>query len=69
MRPYDQEHNLAILFAIAMDVLEDGAAAARWLQTPQPALGGAIPFDLAKTEAGAEAVEALLGRMEHGSYT
>lgn len=59
----------ARLFSIASDVLEDPEAAARWLKSPQRALAGAIPLDLARTDVGARAVEALLGRMEHGVYT
>ena len=59
----------AQLFAIAGEVLEDDAAAVRWLRSPQPALGGAIPLAYVATDVGARAVEALLGRMEHGFYT
>ena len=59
----------ARLFAIAADVLEDSEAAARWLKAPQRALGGAVPLELAHTDVGTRAVEALLGRMEHGVYT
>jgi putative toxin-antitoxin system antitoxin component (TIGR02293 family) len=59
----------ARLYAIAADVLEDAAAAARWLKAPQRALGGAVPLELAQTDVGSRAVEALLGRMEHGVFT
>jgi putative toxin-antitoxin system antitoxin component (TIGR02293 family) len=59
----------ARLYSIAAEVLEDSQAAARWLKTPQRALGGAVPLQLAETDAGTRAVEALLGRMEHGVYT
>jgi putative toxin-antitoxin system antitoxin component (TIGR02293 family) len=59
----------ARLFAIAADVLEDREAAAKWMKMPQRALGGAIPLRLAQTDVGTRAVEALLGRMEHGVYT
>ena len=59
----------ARLYAIAAEVLEDDAAAARWLKSPQPALGGAQPLELAQTDVGSRAVEALLGRMEHGVFT
>lgn len=59
----------ARLFAIASDVLEDDEAAVHWLRSPQDPLDGAIPLDLAATDVGARAVEALLGRMEHGVYT
>ena len=59
----------ARLFSIATDVLEDPAAAARWLKAPQRGLAGAIPLELAGSDVGARLVEALLGRMEHGVYT
>ena len=59
----------ARLFSIASEVMEDADAAARWLKAPQRALGGAVPLELAQTDVGARAVEALLGRMEHGVYT
>ena len=59
----------ARLYAIAAEVLEDSAAAAQWLKSAQRALGGAVPLELAETDVGSRAVEALLGRMEHGVYT
>jgi len=59
----------ARLYAIAAEVLEDSAAAAQWLKLPQRALGDAVPLELAQTDVGARAVEALLGRMEHGVFT
>lgn len=59
----------ARLYAIASEVLEDEPAAARWLKAPQRALGGAVPLELAQTDVGSRAVEALLGRMEHGVFT
>jgi len=59
----------ARLFAIAMEVLEEDQFAALWLKSPQRALGGGVPLELAQTDVGSRAVEALLGRMEHGVYT
>ena len=59
----------ARLYSLAAEVLEDAEAAARWLKAPQRALGGAVPLELARTDVGSRAVEALLGRMEHGVYT
>jgi putative toxin-antitoxin system antitoxin component (TIGR02293 family) len=40
-----------------------------WLKFPQYGLGGAIPLDYAKTEAGAREVENLLGRIKYGVYS
>jgi putative toxin-antitoxin system antitoxin component (TIGR02293 family) len=59
----------ARLYSIAAEVLEDSEAAARWLKAPQRGLGGSVPLHLAETDVGTRAVEALLGRMEHGVYT
>jgi putative toxin-antitoxin system antitoxin component (TIGR02293 family) len=59
----------ARLYAIASEVLEDASAAAEWLKSSQRALGGAVPLELAQTDVGSRAVEALLGRMEHGVFT
>ena len=59
----------AHVYTLACEVLEDDEAAVRWLRAPQEALGGAIPLELAATDVGTRAVEALLARMEHGVYT
>ena len=59
----------ASLMARAVEVLEDERAAVRWLRSPQRALAGAVPLELAETDVGARAVDTLLGRMEHGVYT
>jgi putative toxin-antitoxin system antitoxin component (TIGR02293 family) len=47
----------------------DRDGAVEWLLTSQPALGGASPMDVAKTEIGAREVEDLIGRLEHGVYS
>jgi len=65
----DRLYRLARIYALASDALEDEAAAVRWLRSPQRALGGGIPLDLAATDAGAREVEQLLGRLEHGVFT
>lgn len=57
------------LLQTAVAVLEDDAAAVVWLRSPQRGLDGAVPIELASTDIGTRAVEALLGRMEHGVYT
>lgn len=40
--------------------------ARKWLNLPVPSLNGAIPIELAETDAGAREVEAVLGRFMHG---
>ena len=47
----------------------DASAARRWLSTPQTILGGAVPWDLARTEVGSREVEAAVGRIEHGVFS
>ena len=47
----------------------DAKAANRWLDTPQPALAGATPLEYAGTELGAREVEALITRLEHGTFS
>jgi putative toxin-antitoxin system antitoxin component (TIGR02293 family) len=57
-------------FGKALELFEgDDEAARRWLSSPQLALGGAVPLDLAHTEMGAREVEDLIGRLEHGVFS
>jgi putative toxin-antitoxin system antitoxin component (TIGR02293 family) len=58
------------LFGKTLELFEcDRDAATDWLTTPQPALGGAVPLDVAKSEVGAREVERLVGRIEHGVFS
>ncbi|HEX9669674.1 MAG TPA: antitoxin Xre/MbcA/ParS toxin-binding domain-containing protein [Thermoanaerobaculia bacterium] len=58
------------LFAQALELFEGDLDAARgWLAEAQPALGGAVPLAVARTEAGAREVEQLIGRLEHGVFS
>lgn len=54
------------LFLFASEVFNNPQAAAQWMDSPQPALGSRIPKDLLQTEAGAEAIHNLLGRIKYG---
>lgn len=57
------------IFARALSLFEgDRDAAKHWLSTPQRALGGEVPFVLARTEVGALEIERLIGRLEHGVF-
>jgi putative toxin-antitoxin system antitoxin component (TIGR02293 family) len=47
----------------------DRDAAVEWLKTPQRALGGIPPLDVARTEVGSREVENLIGRIEHGVFS
>lgn len=53
----------------ATDLFGDIHKARAWLKHPQYGLGGAVPLDYARTEAGAREVENLLGRMKYGVYS
>jgi putative toxin-antitoxin system antitoxin component (TIGR02293 family) len=43
--------------------------AASWLRKPNRALTGKCPLELLGSDAGARAVEKVLGRVEHGVYS
>jgi putative toxin-antitoxin system antitoxin component (TIGR02293 family) len=65
----DRLFRAARIAVLARDVLEDREAAAGWLKRPQPGLGNRVPLELMTTSAGAEEVQRLLLRIEHGVYT
>lgn len=55
------------LFRRVLDLFGgDAEAAQKWLNKPQPALGGATAESLSRTERGVREVEDLIGRIEHG---
>ncbi len=68
-RQSDQPGGRARATARAEEVLQDRASAAAWLRTPNRALGGMVPLDLLRTQAGLEAVLRVLGRIEAGVYS
>ena len=53
----------------AVEVLEDLERARRWLSSPKRALGRLTPLQCCDTDAGAEEVEHLLGRIEDGVFS
>jgi putative toxin-antitoxin system antitoxin component (TIGR02293 family) len=58
------------LFAQTLALFEgDRHAATEWLMSPQLALGGAIPLQVASTDLGSREVERLIGRLEHGVFS
>ncbi len=58
------------IFELTLDLFEgDVDEARRWLQTPNPALGGDSPLAFSSTDVGAREVEHLIGRLEHGVFT
>ncbi|HEY8197471.1 MAG TPA: antitoxin Xre/MbcA/ParS toxin-binding domain-containing protein [Gemmatimonadales bacterium] len=55
------------IFGRAMELFEGDSDAARmWLTSPQSALAGLVPLELARTDVGASEVENLMGRLEYG---
>lgn len=62
----DRLFRLVRMVTLACEVLEGRQPALDWLNQPQLGLGGRVPFDLIRTEAGAREVEKLLGRIEYG---
>ena len=72
LRPDESDRLLRVsrVFGQAIELFDgDADAARRWLSTPQAVLGGAIPWDLAKTELGSREVESAIGRIEHGVFS
>ena len=65
----DRTVRLARVLALASETLGDKANATRWLQTPNRALEGQVPFDLLDTDAGVQSVETILGRIAYGVYS
>jgi putative toxin-antitoxin system antitoxin component (TIGR02293 family) len=59
---------LVRLRAKAEDVLGTREKATLWLDSPNRALGGAIPISLLDTDIGTQAAEDVLTRIEYGVY-
>lgn len=64
----DRLARLARLVGRAEEALGDRAKALRWLARPNRALEGERPLTLLDSDAGALAVERVLGRIEHGVF-
>ncbi|MGH7575514.1 MAG: type II RES/Xre toxin-antitoxin system antitoxin [Longimicrobiales bacterium] len=64
----DRIARTASIVALAQRVFGDVAVAREWLLTPNPALGHRVPMRLLRTGNGAQLVEAVLTRIEHGVY-
>ncbi|WP_049870243.1 antitoxin Xre/MbcA/ParS toxin-binding domain-containing protein [Paraburkholderia atlantica] len=56
----------ARLLRLATYVWDDATDADAWMRCPHPELGGKTPYEAAADTAGAERVEAILGRIMHG---
>lgn len=63
----DRVYRLTSIFQQAIQLFEgDETMAREWLEQPAKALGGRPPLAYLDTEAGANEVEDLIGRLEHG---
>ena len=60
---------LADLYSFGFEVFEDEEAFTRWMQKPNKALGGEIPFDVIDNQFGREEVKNVLGRIAYGVYS
>jgi putative toxin-antitoxin system antitoxin component (TIGR02293 family) len=66
----DRLVRLARVFSRAIEMYVGNVEAAKdWLMRSNRALGGASPFEMAKTEVGALEVENLITRIEHGVFS
>lgn len=66
----DRLVSVSRLLAQTFELFEGNAEAGRrWFQSPNRALNGQSPIEVAATETGAREVENLIGRLEHGVFT
>ena len=66
----DRLVSVSRLLAQTFELFEGNAEAGmRWFQSPNRALNGQSPLQIAATETGAREVENLIGRLEHGVFT
>jgi putative toxin-antitoxin system antitoxin component (TIGR02293 family) len=64
----DRMARVAGVTAFAQRVFGDAAEARAWLLTPNSALGNEAPLRMLRTGSGAQLVESVLTRIEHGVY-
>lgn len=71
LRPDESDRLARVVraFARAERALGDPERAAHWLRSENRALQGNRPVDLLASDAGARAVEKVLGRIEHGIHS
>lgn len=65
----DRLYRLMQLVQQSYVLMDDNVAAVQsWWKQPCRGLGNRIPFQEAKTEVGARAIEALMGQLMHGVF-
>jgi putative toxin-antitoxin system antitoxin component (TIGR02293 family) len=65
----DRVLRLARVFAHASEVFKTEEDATGWFKDGIPALNGKRPLDLLDTDIGAQRVDAVLTRIQHGVYS
>src|SRR4030095_15989314 len=65
----ERVYRLAKILASGESVLGEKQRARRWLNTPNRALGNVSPLSMLETEAGADEVTNVLGRIEYGVHS
>jgi len=64
----DRLYRFAEIFKAAIDLFEgDEGSAKAWLVKPSKGLGDKSPLQMMRTATEAEAVDELIGRLEHGA--
>jgi putative toxin-antitoxin system antitoxin component (TIGR02293 family) len=65
----DRLLTVAMVYAKGADVFGSEENSVAWLKSPVSALGNARPLDYLDTNAGADMIMTLLGRIEYGVYS
>lgn len=65
----DRLYRFVRIGVLVEEVFANRQDATRWLRRPERALGRVAPIELLDTDAGAQEVEKLLARIEHGIVT
>jgi len=60
---------LADIYSYGYTVFKDQERFNRWMKTPNRALGGESPLNLAETIYGMEEIKNLIGRIDYGVYS
>ena len=72
LTPFESErlYGLASVFEKAVELFDGKVDAARdWLNSPNKAFAEHSPLQMTETELGAQEVERLIGRLEHGVFS
>ena len=65
----DRAVRMARILAQGRETLGTPAKAAHWLMTPNRVMAGERPFERLDTDAGAQSVETVLGRIAYGIFS